>query len=145
MPRTRSGIVLVDGDADDRAEAPPAHELLDRLEQVVGLELLDGQLGVARDAEGVRLERPPCPGRASSRLAAMTCSSQVNHCCSTPSVARLGAAPARATGTSRGSESGTLTRANRSSPLGVAEQHGEVVAHVGDVRERAGPGRTPAA
>ena len=56
MPRTRSGMRLVDGDADDGAEAAPAHELLDRLEQVVGLQLLDGQLGVARDAEGVRLQ-----------------------------------------------------------------------------------------
>ena len=46
----------------------------------------------------------------------MTCSSQVNHWCSTPSSGT--SAPAGCcTGTSRGSESGTLTRAKRSSPL----------------------------
>ena len=42
----------VDGDANDGAEPPPAHALLDGLEQVVGLELLDRDLGVAGDAEG---------------------------------------------------------------------------------------------
>ena len=46
----------------------------------------------------------------------MTCSSQVNHCCSTPS-SLSSAFAGGTTGTSRGSESGTLTRANRSSPL----------------------------
>ena len=50
------GHVVVDRDADDRAEAAAAHELLDGLEQVVGLQLLDGELGVARDAEVVRLQ-----------------------------------------------------------------------------------------
>ena len=46
----------------------------------------------------------------------MTCSSQVNHWCSTPSSPIV--APAGAgTGTSRGSVSGTLTRAKCSSPL----------------------------
>ncbi len=48
--------LLVDGDADDGAEAAAAHELLDRLEQVVGFQFLDGELGVAGHAEGVRLE-----------------------------------------------------------------------------------------
>ena len=47
---------LVDGDADDGAEAAPADELLDGLEEVVGLQLLDGELGVARHAERVRLQ-----------------------------------------------------------------------------------------
>ncbi len=44
---------LVDGDADDRAEAPPTDELLDGLEEVVGLQLLDGQLRVTGDPERV--------------------------------------------------------------------------------------------
>src|SRR5665647_1881681 len=48
--------LLVDGDADHRAETPATHEALDGLEQVVGFELLDGELGVAGHAEGVRLE-----------------------------------------------------------------------------------------
>ena len=47
---------LVDGDADDGAEAAAADELLDGLEEVVGLQLLDGKLGVARHAERVRLQ-----------------------------------------------------------------------------------------
>ena len=58
------------------AEAAAQHALLDRLEQVVGLELLDRHLGVAGDAEGVGARRLVMPGNSSSRLAAMSCSSQ---------------------------------------------------------------------
>ena len=45
----------------------------------------------------------------------MTCSSHVNHWCVTPSSAAAASAGA-ATGTRRGRESGTLTRAKWSSP-----------------------------
>ena len=46
----------LDLEADRLAEAPPAELLLDRQEQVVGLVLLDREVGVAGDPEEVRLE-----------------------------------------------------------------------------------------
>ena len=66
----------------------------------------------------------------------MTCSSQVNHCCSPPSSVASAFA-----GGGDGHEArqrvGHLDAREALVAVGVAEQHAEVVAHVGDVRERA--------
>src|SRR5665647_3569192 len=64
--------------------------------------------------------RTSIPGKRDWRFAAMTCSSQVNHCCGASAGSSSGSAPAPAgagAGTRRGSEPGTLTRAKRFSPL----------------------------
>ncbi len=130
--------VLVDGDADHRAEPPPAHEALDGLEQVVGLELLDGELGVAGHAEGVRLEDLHTreeglevrgddllePGepllRRLAGILALFCRCAV----------RRGHGHQAGQRRARHLDAGEALL-----PALVAHQHGEVVAHVGDVRE----------
>ena len=56
-------------------EAAPAQLELDRGQQVVGLVLLERQVGVPGHPERRGARRSPCRGTASSRWAAMTCSS----------------------------------------------------------------------
>ena len=123
MSRTKSGQLGRDRDAHDRAEPAAAHALLDGLEQVLGLELLDGDLGVARHAERMRLdhlhageERAEVRGdellepdevvRAAALLGTL-----ISHDGPAPAAEQIG--------TSRGSASGIFTRAKRSSPSGV--------------------------
>ncbi len=52
----RAGHRPVDLEADRRPEAAATELLLDRQQQVVGLVLFDREVGVARDAEEVRVE-----------------------------------------------------------------------------------------
>ena len=61
----------LDLEPDRLAEAPPAELLLDRQEQVVGLVLLDREVGVAGHPEQVVLEDLHA-GNSVSRLASMT-------------------------------------------------------------------------
>ena len=115
---------MVDLEAHRATEAAAAQLHLDRGEQVVGLLLLEGEVGVAGDAERHEARRPPCRGRASSRCAAMTCSSGTKR------------SPSGMT-TKRGSSGGTFTRAKRRSPVsGSRTMTREVQRQVRDVRER---------
>ena len=84
------------------AEAPLPDALLDRLQQVVGLQLLDGHVGIAGDAEGVGFDDVHAGEERDRRLAAMTCSSQTKSRGGLVGV--LARAPRRGTltGTSRG-------------------------------------------
>ena len=114
----------VDLEAHGPAEAAPAQLHLDRGEQVVGLLLLEGEVGVAGDPEGVVAPRRSMPGNSWSRWAAMTCSSGTKR------------SPSGMT-TKRGSSGGTFTRAKRRSPVvGVAHDDRQVERQVRDVRER---------
>ena len=58
------GDAGVDLEAHGPAEAAAAQLDLDRGEQVVGLLLLEGEVGVAGDPEGDGAPRRPCPGTA---------------------------------------------------------------------------------
>jgi hypothetical protein len=44
-----------------RGKAALAQLLVDHVEQIVGLFLVAREVGVARDAEGIDGQRPPCP------------------------------------------------------------------------------------
>ena len=82
------------------------------------------------------------PGNSDCRLAAMTCSSQVNHCSggAVSSASSVGVALAGGgTGTRRGKRARHLDAREPLLAALVANEHGEVVTHVGDVRE--GPPR----
>ena len=56
--------VRVELQSHGAAEPAPAQLELDRREEVVGLLLLEREVGVAGDAEAVVVDRPPCRGRA---------------------------------------------------------------------------------
>ena len=130
-----------DGDAHDRAEAAAAHALLDRLEQVLGLELLDRDVGVTRHAEGMRLDHLHArEDRAEVRGDELLEPDEVVGAAALVGALHL-AGRARA-----------LRRADRHEPrkrprhldageallaLGRADEHREVQAQVRDVRERA--------
>ena len=64
---------MVDLEAHRATEAPAAQLHLDRGEQVVGFLLLEGEVGVARDAERTK-SRTSIPVKSVDRCAAMTCS-----------------------------------------------------------------------
>ena len=116
--------VGLDLEAHRPPEAPAAQLELDGLEQILGLLLLEGEVGVAGDPEAVVVARPPSPGTTPSKCAAITCSSGTKR------------SPSGMT-TKRGSRFGTFTRAKRFSPLtGSRTTHGQVERQVGDVGER---------
>ena len=64
---------MVDLEAHGATEAPAAQLHLDRGEQVVGFLLLEGEVGVARDAERHEVDDVH-PGEERRRCAAITCS-----------------------------------------------------------------------
>ena len=99
------------------AELALPHALFDGLQQVFRLQFLDGDFGVARDVEGVRLHdlharETARPGWPRSPLRARRTTP-----CARGRAALPGRLHGRVSGTSAGSESGTLTRAKCSSPL----------------------------
>ena len=99
---------VLDLEAHGPAEPAAAQLHLDRGEQVVGLLLLEREVGVAGDAERPSGPRRPCPGTGVESCAAITCSSGTKR---SPS----------GSGRNRGSSGGTFTRAKRrSSGVGVA-------------------------
>ena len=120
------GHLRVHGHAHDLAEAPLPHPPLDRLQEVLRLELLDGYLRVPGDAERKCLLHLR-PGKREPRFAATTWSSQ------TKEAALSFSMPGGWTLRRRGSVAGSFTRAKRSWPVRVADHESEVQAHVGDV------------
>ena len=97
---------------------------LDRFEQVVGLLLLERQVGVAGDAERRPLLDRPCRRTSGRSWAAMSCSTGTKR-------------PVVEHGRAAGTRSGTLSRAKRRSPVsGSATVSRERQREVGDVRER---------
>ena len=111
-------------DAHHLGEAPVPDLLLDQAEQVLRLvAVVDLEVGVPGDPEGVPARGSRRPGKSASRFAPITCSSGTNW---------FGVG----SGTQRGRILGTFTRANRSSPSAPAEHHGEREAQVRDVGER---------
>ena len=116
--------VVLDLEADRLAEPTTTQLHLDRGEQVVGLLVLDGQVRVAGDAERDAVDHVHARGtagpgaRRSPARAART-------------------ARRRACTTNRGSSDGTLTRANRRSPVvGSLTITPRLSERRGDVRER---------
>ncbi len=125
--------LLVDGDADDRAEPAPADELLDGLEEVVGLQLLDGELGVAGHTERVRLEHVHA-GEQSGEIGGDDLLEPGE-----PLVLHAVLGDLRAGRLlDRHQARQRLRDLDTREPVvavGVAQEHAEVVTHVGDVRE----------
>ena len=111
---------------DRRPEAAPQQLLLQRLQEVLGVVLLDLQVLVAGDPEGVVLEHL----HAGEQLVEVR-GDDVLEGHEPPAVPS-----SPSTGSSRGSSGGTLTRAKCSLPgARVAEDDGEVERQPGDVRE----------
>ena len=137
------GRGLVDREPHHRAEAAAQHALLDRLEQVVGLELLDRHLGVARHAEGVDAD----DRHAGEELVEVGGDELLEP--DEVVAPRAWPRPAGRPGARHGHQArqrrGHLDAGEELLAVLVAQQHRQVEAQVGDVRERAGRGRRPAA
>jgi hypothetical protein len=118
----RSRHAAIDFQAHRVAEATSPQLLLDGEEQVVRLVLLELEVGVAGDAEEVRLA-DLMPEKSMSRLAAITCSTRTN---------LLGSISM-----SRASSEGTLTRAKTLlAVVGILDPDRQGQAERADVRER---------
>ena len=135
MPRTRSGIVssMVTRMTEPKRRRRTNCSMVSRRSSASSSWMASSASRVTRNACD---SSTSMPGNSDARLAAMTCSSHVNHCCSTPS----SFSSAFAGGTHGHEPRQRVRHLDAREPLvavGVAEQHPEVVAHVGDVRERA--------
>ena len=118
-------MLLGDLEAHGLVEPAPAQLHLERLEEVLGLLVLEREVGVAGDPERRRPPRSPSPTNSVWRWATISSSAGMKRRSSTSN--------------SRGKTVGTLTRAKRRSSLsgsGSATIARDAEGQLGDVRER---------
>ncbi len=139
MSRIAAGMSGIHRQSHHPAEPALAHPLLDGLQEVLRFQLLDGDLRVPGDTEGMGLDHLH-PGEEGADVRGNELLQEQQR------PRRLGPVPrkgARRTQLQEPRErGGKLDPGKPLRPGGVADHQGEVQAHVGDVRETDVPGST---